>query len=112
MTRPPESGEQDPTLGRGLTRDKSIAWWLAGLLSGPVLVLVALLASVLPSATEALYGQRIGPFIGWVLARATGWLPLSIAEWVLLFLVFHWVGRWVTASHHMDVQGKLRLKAL
>lgn len=108
MGKPPEAGERTPKLDSRADGDKGLAWWLGGLLSGPVLVGIALLASAVPQVTETVYGQRIGPFLGWLLARATGWLPLSIAEWALLFLVFHWVGRWVTASR---LDG-MRLRAL
>ena len=62
------------------------------------LVALAGLASLAPEFTEEVYGQRVGPFLGWLLARATGWTPLSIAEWILLGAIVHWTGRWITAS--------------
>jgi hypothetical protein len=57
-----------------------------------------MIAGLWPEQTEAIYGQWIGPLIGLILARATGWLPISLAEWALLLAVIHWLGRWITAT--------------
>ena len=57
-----------------------------------------MIAGQWPEQTEAVYGQWIGPLIGWALARATGWLAFSLAEWALLLTIIHWLGRWITAS--------------
>jgi hypothetical protein len=49
--------------------------------------LAALLARF-PSAAETLYGARVGPFLAWLLATVTGFLPVAIVEVLLLA----WVG--------------------
>ena len=98
----PAPSERDPTLASSAGRDKAAGhgrrWWLGGLLAGPLARSLSMIAGQWPDQTEAIYGQRIGPLIGWVLARATGWLPISLAEWVLLLAIIHWLGRWITAS--------------
>lgn len=76
----------------------SRVWWCCGLLSGPVAFGVSLIAGTMPDFTERVYGQVIGPVTGFALARLTSWIPFSLAEWLLLFAVVHWFGRWFTAS--------------
>lgn len=61
-----------------------------------------------PSFAESVFGRWVGPVLGWLLARASGWIPFSLAEWVLLLAAVHWIGRWVTASR---LDGR-RLRAL
>lgn len=98
----PASEERGPTVVSAALRDKATGhsrrWWLGGLLAGPVAFVFSSVAGQWPELTEAVYGQWIGPTIGWGLARATGWLPFSIAEWALLLAIIHWLGRWITAS--------------
>lgn len=73
------------------------AWWWSGLLAGPVAVALSLIAGTMPELTERVYGQLIGPAAGWALARSTGWIPISLAEWALALAALHWIGRWATA---------------
>lgn len=81
-------------------------WWIAGLLSGPAALVIAQLAGAVPAATEAVYGQWLGPMIGWTLARVTGWLPFSVAEWALPAAILFWLSRWAFALRRDH--GKIR----
>ncbi|KPJ83237.1 MAG: hypothetical protein AMS18_17670 [Gemmatimonas sp. SG8_17] len=58
-------------------------WATAGIIAYAVSVLL----SQLPSLTEWLYGETLGPWIAWLLSRATGWIPLALGELVVLALI-------------------------
>ena len=98
----PAPEERALNLASGGSGDKVArpAWsrWAPALLSGPVALAIAQLAGAVPEATEAVYGQRVGPWIGWLLARATGWIPFSLAEWLLVAALVFWVARWARAA--------------
>jgi len=96
----PSNEQQDPSQEtiRDPARRHGRIWWCSGLLAGPLAYLLSLLARALPGLTESIYGQFIGPATGWALARLTGWLPFSLAEWLLLLASVHWITRWITAS--------------
>ncbi|HXI03911.1 MAG TPA: DUF3810 family protein, partial [Candidatus Saccharimonadales bacterium] len=53
---------------------------LCGLGAGVAAFLVFLALERLPVFTERLYGEGLGPAIASILSRATGWIPLSVAE--------------------------------
>lgn len=71
---------------------------VAGLLAGPVAFGLAWVAGWAPQFTEAVFGRQVGPVLGWTLARMTSWIGFSLAEWLLLLALVHWIGRWVSAS--------------
>ncbi len=53
------------------------------LAAGIIAFLIAALLSLLPPVAETLYGARVGPFIAWVLARASAALPFAGVELLL-----------------------------
>lgn len=71
------------------------------LASGPLAWAAAtLIGRVAPGAAEALYGGGAGALGGFVLARATGWLPFSLAEFALVGFVAFELGRLARALRH------------
>lgn len=76
-----------PTVGP--TRAGNKSWRLAlALLAGPTAWLVAtLVGRYAPGLAETVYGGGAGAFGGYVLARATAWLPFSLAEFALMGFV-------------------------
>lgn len=70
-------------------------------------------------AGEAAYGTWLGPWIGYGLSRATGWIPLSLAEWLMVaFLLRQLAGallgirrarRGVTSWRRAGLRGAQRL---
>jgi hypothetical protein len=107
----PASDDRALNLSSPAVRDKGsrgpLARWLVGLLSGPVALLIAQIAGAFPAQTEAVYGQRVGPWVGWLLARSTGWFSFSLAEWLLAAAILFWILRWGRA-----VRADARLRAL
>ena len=72
--------------------------WIAWLAVGPVAWgLATLVGRAAPGLAESLYGGGAGAFGGFLLARATGWIPFSLAEFVLAGFVVFEIGRLVRA---------------
>jgi len=72
-----------PTVGPAVLGNKP-ARRIALLAAGPVAwAASAALGSAAPGLVESLYGGSLGAAVGFALARATGWIPVSVAEVLL-----------------------------
>ena len=63
-------------------------WTIASMASGPLLWALTIgLREAAPHLVEAVYGGPTGATAGFLLARATAWLPFSLAEFLLMAFV-------------------------
>lgn len=87
-TRPTKENERGPaTVATGRTPNKPrmlTRRTIFLLVSGPLAwALSQVLGRVAPGLVETLYGGAVGAALGGALARATGWIGFSVAEWAL-----------------------------
>lgn len=100
--RPRHGNEADPptvdTRRIGYKSGKLGAGSAALLVAGPAAwALSQVLGRTSPQAVEAVYGGAVGAALGGALARATGWIPFSVAEGALAGFVLFELGRFVHA---------------
>ena len=83
----------DSTVGTTGRRDQFVRFALL-LLSGPIAWAVSsLVGRFAPGVAEAVYGGGFGAWGGFLLARATAWIPFSLAEFALASFVVFELGR-------------------
>ncbi len=70
---------------RRFPRDRRLPG-IPGALVGGVALAVFVLARRYPQQVESLYGQGLYPGLARLLGNLTGWIPFSLAEWMLLAL--------------------------
>lgn len=64
--------------------DRPVPWRAVGGISGPALGILAVFAivSAQPDLVETLFARRFGRWAEWLLGTLTGWIPISLAEWI------------------------------
>ena len=55
----------------------------------PLGFLINHLSTRYPLWTERIYARQIYPIVAWIITRATGWMPFSLAEFLLYALVLY-----------------------
>ena len=83
---------------------------------GVLVFLIHVAAARAPDFVEAVYGRSIGPAIGWALSRATGWIPFSVGEVLILglaaWVLWHVVAGVTAAARRRRRWGNLLLGGL